>query len=94
MDQNEFLKTWYCESLRIAPLQEGESHSYMDFVSSPIVRAALFAFRMNSPLFALDLTILEENLLSCLELKSLSQVARTIVEGALRQVQQMKKVTT
>jgi hypothetical protein len=93
MDHEIFLRCWYAESLKRAPLREGESHSYENFVNSPIVQAALFTLKMNSPLFALDLTMLEENLLSCLELKSLPAIPRNVIQQAVEKVRQMKKAT-
>lgn len=88
-----FLHAWFTEVRRLVPLEEGESHSYEDFKSSPMVRACLASLEMTSPNYAQAFTLLETNLQTCLELKSLPQIPRNIITEALRQVQQMKKAT-
>jgi hypothetical protein len=91
MDIAAFLSSWYAELMRTAPLREGELHPFETFKDSPIVKAALFALKMNSPSYVHDFTLLETNLETCLQLKSLQAVPRSIITDALRQVRQMKK---
>jgi hypothetical protein len=89
MVTENFLRVWFNEVNRLVP--PGPGDTYESFKTSPIVKACLLSLEMTSPNYAQAFTLLETNLETCLELKALPQIPRTIIVDALRQVQQMKK---
>ena len=91
MNREKLLKIWYAELARFAPLKPNEEHTFEAFRSSPVVQAALVALELNGGSQAHDLVLLEENLKTCLELKSLPVGPRGIIYEALQKVQDMQR---
>lgn len=93
MNRDLLVKIWHEKLLELSPLEENESHTIPDFTNSPVVQACFFALHALRDDTRLSLVLLEENLVSVLEMKSLSWPARNMLIGVLAKVKDMQKGT-
>ena len=91
MNRETFLKVWYDELEKLAPMQEGENLLLSEFRLSPVVQSCLIALELTKDDTRLNLVLLEENMTTLLEMKSLSFAARNMIDGMRQKVRMMQQ---